>query len=142
MQDGAGSRWNRKDLHPRFGDRQGIREPAAEVARNPTGSQPCSWSIARSLPHGIVLIQFEKRWCDMSTTKMGRDRPLLSVEEAGEVLGLSRATMYRSIRRGDLPLPLLRISGRWRVPRRALEKLINGETVTASGDGETVPIGS
>lgn len=106
--------------------------------------QTGSWSIIRSLPHGTVLIQFEKGRCDMSTTEMGWDRPLLSVEEAGEVLGLSRATMYRSIRRGDLPLPLLRISGRWRVPRRALERLINGETVIASGDGdpETVQLGS
>lgn len=53
-------------------------------------------------------------------------RPLVSVEEAGRILGLSRATMYRSIRKGDLPLPVLRISGRWRIPRAALDRLAAG----------------
>ncbi len=58
-------------------------------------------------------------------------RPLVSVEEAGLVLGLSRATMYRSIRKGDLPVPLLRISGRWRIPRRALERLVESDPMAA-----------
>lgn len=81
----------------------------------------------------------------MSITEMERERPLLSVEEAGEVLGLSRATMYRAIRRGDLPLPLLRISGRWRIPRRALERLLAGESDEGpggrAGEGESLPLG-
>lgn len=70
------------------------------------------------------------------TTFDVEERPLLSVEEAGDVLGLSRATMYRAIHKGDLPLPLLRISGRWRIPRRALERLVEGETVVPMGVAE------
>lgn len=101
--------------------------------------------MAQLRPHGAVLIRCGKGWCGMSITETGRERPLLSVEEAGEFLGLSRATMYRSIRRGDLPLPLLRISGRWRIPRRALERLLAGEPVpVAEGDAaeaEMVPLG-
>jgi len=54
-------------------------------------------------------------------------RPLLSVEEAAAMLGHSRSSLYRAVRRGDLPLPLLRISGRWRIPRRAVERLIDGD---------------
>ncbi len=69
-------------------------------------------------------------------------RPLLSVEEAGLVLGLSRATMYRSIRKGDLPLPLLRISGRWRIPRRALEQLVQAEMVTVAPGGDFGAVGA
>jgi len=43
------------------------------------------------------------------------------------MLGHSRSSLYRALRRGDLPLPLLRISGRWRIPRRAVERLIDGD---------------
>lgn len=37
--------------------------------------------------------------------------PLLSVEEAAVLLGMSRDTLYRSIQRGDFPLPYFRING-------------------------------
>jgi excisionase family DNA binding protein len=57
--------------------------------------------------------------------------PLLSVEEAAELLGQSRSSLYRSIHKGDLPLPLVRIAGRWRIPRRAVERLIDGELTAA-----------
>ncbi len=53
--------------------------------------------------------------------------PLLSVAEAADLLGHSRSSLYRSIHKGDLPLPLLRISGRWRIPRRAVERLLDGD---------------
>ena len=56
-----------------------------------------------------------------------RERPLVSVGEAARLMGLSRAAVYRSIHKGDLPVPLLQISGRWRIPRRAVERLIAGE---------------
>jgi excisionase family DNA binding protein len=58
------------------------------------------------------------------------DSPLLSVEEAAVLLGQSRSSLYRSIHKGDLPLPLIQISGRWRIPRRAVERLVNGEGLT------------
>ncbi|MGH9069148.1 MAG: helix-turn-helix domain-containing protein [Acidimicrobiales bacterium] len=54
-------------------------------------------------------------------------KPLLSVEEAAILLGQSRSSIYRSIARGDLPLPVFTINGRWRIPRRAVERLVAGE---------------
>lgn len=54
-------------------------------------------------------------------------KPLLSVEEVSILLGHSRSSVYRSIKRGDLPLPMFRLNGRLRVPRRAVERLLEGE---------------
>jgi excisionase family DNA binding protein len=53
-------------------------------------------------------------------------RPLLSVDEVAIELGESRSTIYRALKRGDLPLPAFTINGRLRIPRRAVERLING----------------
>lgn len=60
------------------------------------------------------------------TTKLSH-KPLLSVEEAAILLGQSRSSLYRSIEKGDLPLPAFKLSGRWRIPRRAVERLLEGE---------------
>jgi hypothetical protein len=42
------------------------------------------------------------------------------------MLGEDRSTLYRSIKRGDFPLPVVTINGRMRVPRRAIEALVTG----------------
>jgi excisionase family DNA binding protein len=55
------------------------------------------------------------------------DKKLLSVEEAALLLDTSRATLYRAIKRGDLPLPLFMIGRRLRIPRGAIERLLAGE---------------
>jgi excisionase family DNA binding protein len=57
----------------------------------------------------------------------GFSKPLLSVEEAAILLGESRSSVYRSIERGDLPLPVFTINGRLRIARRAVERLLAGE---------------
>ena len=57
----------------------------------------------------------------------GFSKPLLSVEEAAIMLGESRSSVYRSIERGDLPLPVFTINGRLRIARRAVERLLAGE---------------
>ena len=49
-------------------------------------------------------------------------RSTLSVEEAAEVLGLSRAAAYLAANSGNLPI--VRIGRRMVVPRFALEKLL------------------
>lgn len=59
------------------------------------------------------------------------ERLTLSVEEAAQVLGISRALAYELVRRGDLPR--LQLGRRVVVPRRALEEL-----VTAAADGDQV----
>jgi excisionase family DNA binding protein len=75
---------------------------------------------------------------------MPNPKPLLSVDEAAILLGASRASLYRSIERGDLPLPVFKINGRLRIARRAVERLLAGEppldreegAVKGGGDGE------
>jgi excisionase family DNA binding protein len=57
-------------------------------------------------------------------------KKLLSVEEAALLLDTSRATLYRAIKRGDLPLPLFLIGRRLRIPRAAIERLLVGEWPT------------
>ena len=63
----------------------------------------------------------------------GFSRPLLSVEEAAILLGESRSSVYRSIGRGDLPLPVFTINGRLRIARRAVERLLAGEPPSGLG---------
>lgn len=60
-------------------------------------------------------------------------KPLLSVDETAVLLGASRASVYRSIERGDLPLPVFKINGRLRIARRAVERLLAGEPPLADG---------
>ncbi len=59
-----------------------------------------------------------------------KPKPLISVEGAAELLGQSRSSLYRSIARGDLPLPLVKINGRNRIPRAAVDRLAAGEVST------------
>lgn len=51
-----------------------------------------------------------------------QDRLTLSVEEAAELLGISRALAYELVRRGQLPR--LRLGRRVVIPRKALEEFI------------------
>jgi excisionase family DNA binding protein len=60
----------------------------------------------------------------------------LSVEETAILLGEARSTLYRAVKAGTLPLPLFRIGARIRIPRVAVERLIDGMTplVAVTGD--------
>lgn len=60
------------------------------------------------------------------------DKPLLSIEETAILLGENRATCYRAVKSGNFPLPVWRIGGRLRVPRRAVERLLDGLDPTPS----------
>jgi excisionase family DNA binding protein len=53
-------------------------------------------------------------------------RAFLSIEETSVLMGISRATLYRSVQRGDFPVPVVRLNGRLRVSRRAVERLMEG----------------
>ena len=57
-------------------------------------------------------------------------KPLLSVEEAANLLGETRSTLYRSIKEGSFPLLIFRIGRRIRIPRRSVERLLNGLPIT------------
>lgn len=81
-----------------------------------------------------------------------RSRPLLSVEEAAELLGQSRSSLYRAVERGDLPFPVFTINGRYRIALRSVEQVIAGDlgspaapsgaTHTKSGPGAAATSGS
>lgn len=60
-------------------------------------------------------------------------KPLLSVDEVAVLLGLNRSSVYRSVQRGDLPLPVFAINGRAWVPRRAVERLLEGSSPEEDG---------
>jgi excisionase family DNA binding protein len=59
-----------------------------------------------------------------------KERLTLTVEEAGELLGISRAFAYELVARGELPS--LRLGRRLLVPRRALEALPTAASEPAS----------
>ena len=50
------------------------------------------------------------------------DRLVLTIEEAGKLLGLGRSGTYEAARRGDIPT--LRVGSRILVPKVALLKLL------------------
>jgi excisionase family DNA binding protein len=58
------------------------------------------------------------------TRKMRYSPATYSVREAGEILGISRNTAYAAVRAGSLPV--IKIGGLMKVPRMALEKLLQG----------------
>jgi excisionase family DNA binding protein len=70
-------------------------------------------TAAFSTPTERSFRVLDSRWDGRST---------LSVEEAGDVLGLSRATAYAAANSGSLPV--IRIGRRMVVPRHALERLL------------------
>jgi len=55
---------------------------------------------------------------------------VLNVPEAGRMLNLSRATAYNLCAQGVIPT--IRFGKRLVVPRRALERLLNGENKASS----------
>lgn len=54
-------------------------------------------------------------------------KPLVSVEEAAALLGETRSTLYRAIKQGRFPIPVHRIGARIRIPRRSIERFLEGE---------------
>ena len=59
-------------------------------------------------------------------------RLTLTVEQAAVILGISRATAYEAVARGEIPC--IRIGGRILVSKIALEKMLDSAGTTGSGD--------
>jgi len=70
----------------------------------------------------------------MSARDLNR-KPLLSVDETAVLLGASRASVYRSIERGDLPIPVFKLNGRLRIARCAVDRLLSGEVSPTCEEG-------
>ncbi len=64
---------------------------------------------------------------------MADNRMTLTVEEAAEILGISRAFAYSLVKTDQLPS--LRLGRRLVVPRRALERLLDGDHHEDPGHG-------
>lgn len=58
----------------------------------------------------------------MTQQRTGQQSLTLSVAEAAELLGVSRSLMYELIAAGTVPV--LRLSTRVRVPRQAIERIV------------------
>jgi hypothetical protein len=50
--------------------------------------------------------------------------PTLDLPVAGRLLGIGERNSYEFARRGEFPVPVLRIGGQWRVPSRPLLRLL------------------
>ena len=64
------------------------------------------------------------------TWEVAMDRWTVTVEEAAQMLGISRSSAYECVRRGELRA--LRLGRRLVVPRAALEELLGVSTAAAS----------
>jgi excisionase family DNA binding protein len=62
---------------------------------------------------------------------MSKGRLALSVEEAGELLGISRGLAYELVRKGELPS--LRLGRRLIVPLAALESMLADNQTSNAG---------
>lgn len=60
---------------------------------------------------------------DQVTTEI--DSPVMTVEEAGQLLGISRGLAFEAVRRGEIPS--IRIGRRILVPRARLLALVEGD---------------
>ena len=59
----------------------------------------------------------------------------LSIEEAAELIGISRWLAYEQARSGWLAgVPIIQVGRRKLVSRVALERVLNGEALQAGGD--------
>ena len=67
----------------------------------------------------------------MALTSETVDREVLTVPEAGRVLGLKVHTAYRAARNGEIPT--IRIGRRIRVPKAQLQRMLAGEQVGGAG---------
>ena len=65
-----------------------------------------------------------------------REAQLLSVEETALVLGLGRSTLYRAVQAGEVPFPVHRIGGVWYVPRRSLERFLEGQADSTTSESD------
>jgi len=65
------------------------------------------------------------------TFRAGR-RPTspFGIGKAAVLLGETRSTLYRAIKAGTFPLPIFRIGQRIRIPRRSVERLLDGLPLT------------
>jgi excisionase family DNA binding protein len=60
------------------------------------------------------------------------ERAVLTVPEAGQILGLGRNASYEAARRGDIPT--IKLGKLLRVPKRALDRMLEATGAIESSD--------
>lgn len=60
------------------------------------------------------------------------ERPVISADEAFELLGIDRTTGYRAIKEGTFPFPVIRVGRLLRIPTAPLARMLDGGQ--AAGD--------
>lgn len=58
---------------------------------------------------------------------MSDPRQTLTLAEVADILGLGRTTVYRAVREGTFPVPVISVGARKVVARRLLERYLAGE---------------
>lgn len=51
-----------------------------------------------------------------------------NVPQVSELLGVSKASIYTAIKMGEFPFPVIKIGGRYVIPRQPVDAAINPET--------------
>lgn len=70
-----------------------------------------------------------------------RQKPLISVANAAELLGIGTTTAYDWLRAGALP-GAVQVNGRWYVRRAVLEAYVRGDDVLGDAVGAPMPLGN
>ena len=92
-----------------------------------TISQPDWWAKhADVMEEAMAIIRFEESEAAGRSEGEGEDRPVqrltYSVDEAAELLGISRTLAYEAIRKGEVPH--IKIGKRILVPKAMIEELL------------------
>lgn len=104
-----------------------------------TLTQPSWWDDHSDvLNEAVAVIEWEELHVERRTVgPVIEERPsqrlTMNVEEAAVVLGISRASAYQAVTRGEIPC--IRIGRRILVPKAALERMLEG-AAPPGGAGE------
>ena len=55
------------------------------------------------------------------------DKLTVTVEDAARMLGIGRSLAYEAARTNTFPVPVIKVGGRYLIPRAPLEALLRGE---------------
>ena len=60
------------------------------------------------------------------------EKHTFTINEAAEMLGVAKNTVYRAVRRGEIPI--IRVGGRLLVARTLMSRLLEGNKASGSGE--------
>jgi len=78
----------------------------------------------------------------MTDEELRRLPALLTVPEAGQVLGIGRTVAYQLVRRGEWPTPIIRVGAQIRIPRAPLLDLVGVSTAAPVAPPTRQPSGT